>query len=449
VPRLSQDITDDLIPTLPLPEAGKAQVFHFDKTKDYFGVRVLASGTRSWIIERRIAGKLYRRTLGDADGPRALTRKQALKQFAVVNGELVQGIDQVGDQREARRAEVEQSKQEQLTFGAALREYVQKKRRRKDGLALKERTRKDYLEMITPGGTSKNGAPKEDGILLSIADKPLVKITGDELRTLHGRIARRGEHRAAYAFRVIRAVLNWSGTAVPGNPMSKDVPERDRVYLKSSVGAPNPIPQKYLGAWWKAACAAGSEVGGSIEAADYYRFQLLTGCRGVEIKGDEHGNPPIHVKDVDLTENRIVRRDTKNRKDHVILLSRQALTIVQRRMEGKKPGAKLFEVGDPRKTLRAINAAAGLLPGAHSGHDLRATFASLGAALVDQFSLKRMLNHSTAGDVTAEHYVDLDDEHLRVGWQHIADFIEKKAGVESELTAQSLGDNVLPLRGAA
>jgi hypothetical protein len=35
-------------------------------------------------------------------------------------------------------------------------------------------------------------------------------------------------------------------------------------------------------------------------AADFYRFQLLTGCRGVEIHGHKlHGYPPISVGDVD------------------------------------------------------------------------------------------------------------------------------------------------------
>jgi hypothetical protein len=48
-----------------------------------------------------------------------------------------------------------------------------------------------------------------------------------------------------------------------------------------------PIPSERLGAWWRAAGVALSRV-----AADYYRFQLLTGCRG----GEFHGNKLRQMK---------------------------------------------------------------------------------------------------------------------------------------------------------
>ena len=47
--------------------------------------------------------------------------------------------------------------QEGLTLAKALHEYVEKKRRAKDGLPLKTRTRNDYLAMLDPGKTSKAG----------------------------------------------------------------------------------------------------------------------------------------------------------------------------------------------------------------------------------------------------------------------------------------------------
>jgi hypothetical protein len=54
-------------------------------------------------------------------------------------------------------------------------------------------------------------------------------------------------------------------------------------------------PLEFIGAWWRAAERAPSKV-----ASDYYRFQLLTGCRGVEICGHKlHEYPPIRVGDVD------------------------------------------------------------------------------------------------------------------------------------------------------
>jgi hypothetical protein len=73
-------------------------------------------------------------------------------------------------------------------------------------------------------------------------------------------------------------------------------------------------------------------------AADYYRFQLLTGCRGIEIHGHKkHGYPAVKVGDLDGYGGKIVLRDTKNRSDHKLLLSRQALDIAQRNAAKRKP----------------------------------------------------------------------------------------------------------------
>lgn len=445
-------LTEAVVKQLDPPAT--SQKIYLDAEQEHFGVRVLASGSRAWVLERRLDGKTIRRTLGDADGPRALRRKEALREFAKVNGSLLKGEDKVAEERDARRAVEAQKKEDGLTFAAALKEYVKGKTRMKNGepIKLKPRTVADYLSMVEPGGTRENGAPKVDGPLYPLADKPITRITGEEVKALHDKLAKTAPRRAGYGMQVLRAVFNWHGIQLPGNPMGKEVAARDRVVLKTTGNSKNPIKARHLGAWWRAACAAGgSDVGGSSAAADYYMFQLLTGCRGVEIMGDDYGNDPIRVRDVDLVDGCIIRRDTKNRLDHTIFLSRQALEIVKRRAEGKKASAALFDVGDPKKTLRAINKAAGLTLTAHSGHDLRATFGSIANELVNKATVSKLLNHSTKDDVTLEHYVTVDDDRLRAAWQAVADFIEA-AAVPTESAPEDapqpnlLPDNVAPLR---
>ena len=248
------------------------------------------------------------------------------------------------------------------------------------------------------------------------------------MRDLHKSLLKRGPRRATYAMQVLRAVFNWHGVTVPDNPLGKDVAGRDRIVLASTAADPKPIPPEYLGAWWNAACRAGSDpVGGSKQAGDYYRFRLLTGVRGVEVLGDTHENKPIKVKDVDLVGGRIKLPDTKNRTDHVLLLSDQALSIVKSNVEDKKPGDLLFPVADPRKTLQAINRAAGMDPMACQGHALRSTFASIAEDLVSTYTLKRMMNHANTGDVTGAHYISKGENQLRDGWQKVADFILEQA----------------------
>ena len=60
------------------------------------------------------------------------------------------------------------------------------------------------------------------------------------------------------------------------------------------------------------------------------------------------GYPPILFQDVDRQGGRIVLRDTKNRSDHKLLLSRQAMGIVERNCLDKEPDDPLFAIVDTR-----------------------------------------------------------------------------------------------------
>jgi integrase len=426
MPTLTKKLNDTVAKSekdCPTPQ--KSYVIYWCGKKDGFGVRVSWTGDRAWIFERRVNGKTTRRTLGKANGWGAISASAARELALDRSSELSKGIDHSVVQREERKAAKATRKEVSVTFKVVLKDYVKKKRRSKDGLPLKDRTKTDYLAMVEPGGTKLNGKPKQDGALLDIADTPITRISADDVRAVFAKLEKRGQRQAVYAMQVLRAVLNWHGVKIPGNPLGKDVAGRDRIVLSATVGVPKPIPPEYLGAWWRAACNAGSaDVGGSKLAGDYYRFQLLTGCRGVEILGDTFGNEPLRVHDVDLKGARIMLRDTKNRKDHTLLLSKQAVEIAKRNVEGKKKDDLLFAIGDPRKTLQAINKAAGMAPLACQGHDLRDTFSSVADELVSGYTLKHMINHSNASDVTGSSYVGKGEGQLRAGWQAVADAIE-------------------------
>jgi len=219
---------------------------------------------------------------------------------------------------------------------------------------------------------------------------------------------------------ILRAVLRWNGVVIPGNPLGRETAGRDRITITTGKGDPAPIPPELLGAWWRAAERAPSQV-----ASDYYCFQLLTGCRGVEIHGHKlHKYPPIRVGDVDQRAGRVLLRDTKNRSDHKLLLSRQALEIAKRNCAGRKADEPLFPIVDARKTLSWINEEAGTKV---QGQGLRATFPSIAEELVSSALLKRMMNHAAAGDVTLGHYVAKSEAQLRAGWQAVADFVDEAA----------------------
>lgn len=324
------------------------------------------------------------------------------------------------------------------TLAEALREYVEEKRRAKDGLPLKARTKSEYTKMVESGKIAKNGKKFADGELITLADKPLSTISATDIKDTYTKLLGRSKRRAGYAMQVLRVVLRWQGIKIEDNPLSQETAGRNRIVLAPPRGDPKPIPAEKLGAWWLAACASPRRV-----AANYYGFQLLTGCRGVEILGEKkYDYEPIRVRDVNLETGRILLIDTKNRSNHLLLLSREALAIAKEACEGREPEEPLFPITDARKTLAWINKQAGTTV---QGHDMRATFTTIAEELVSGGVLKRMINHVTNGDVTLGHYVGKGEAQLRAGWQTVADFIGNAAAEE---TARRATPDAMPAADA-
>ena len=411
-------------------------------------LRIAPDGARTLLVRYTVKGttgeRQHRLSQEYGEGPGQIRLAAACAEAARIRALARDGVDWPAQEEARLRAEAAArevtEREDGLTLAKALREYVEKKRRAKDGLPLKARTRADYLAMLEPGKTSSSGKKFADGELYPIAEKLMSKITGDDIRGVYAAVLKRSLRQATYAMQVLRAVFRWHGVVVPDNPLGRDTAGRDRIVLTQSKGNPAPIPPELLGRWWQAAVAAPSKV-----ASDYYRFQLLTGCRGGEIHGSKrNGYPPIVVRDVDRQGGRIVLRDTKNRSDHKLLLSRQALEIVERNCQDKEPGDPLFAIVDARKTLAWINALAGTKV---QGHGLRATFASIAEELVSGGVLKRMLNHADGDDVTLGHYVGKSEAQLRAGWQTVADFVEA-ARPPAQIAAHMPRVSVLPTAAA-
>ena len=398
MPKLDKRLTDTAALKLPLPKTGID--YHWCSDTPGFGVRVSATGDRAYIFERRVEGKTVRRTLGKAAGAKAISASAARDLKIKISGELQNGVDRVEVKREAAKVE----KQVGVTFATALAEYVKGKRRGKDGLPLKERTKADYMAMVAAGGMAKDGKPFANGALFGLAQKSIHKISADDIRKVYATAESKGQRQAVYAMQVLRAVMNWHGVTVPDSPLSKQTAGKDRIVLAPTAGDPRPIPPEKLSAWWTAASERSGE-----EIPDGCRLILLTGCRPGEIFGTEF-TPGLLVSDVDLVGGRMVLLDTKNRKDHKVILSKQALAILEPHCKAKKPSEKVFDVIDVRITLGQINQAAGVE--GITPHKLRHTFASVAEELVSGYALKRMLNHTEASDVTGS--IDPNDLRQRV-----------------------------------
>lgn len=414
-------LTAGRIDDFPLSVPG-GQSFLWDVEVRQLAVRSTGT-TKAFVFKSTLAGASLRLTIGDVrDWTIGKARGEARRLQTLID----QGQDPrvVRAQHAAEKAAI--AERATTTLSDAIKEYVKDKRRSKDNLPLKPRTKSDYLGMVAPPKEFENGNKGQAGALYALAKKSIYEISGDDIRAVHATALKRGERQAAYAAQVLRAVFNWFGVKVPGNPFSKDLPGRERIAIPQARATGEPIPAERIGAWWKAV-----EQAANPESRDYLKFLILTGCRVSEPK-------QIKVADCDLAAGRLLLRDTKNRKDHTVLLSRQASEIVARNIAGKKPGAFLFGLDNCKKSIATIERRSGT---AFRLKDLRSSFASIAGGLVPAYVLKAMMNHAGTGDVTAQHYVRLNDASLRAGWQAVADYIDATA-------ADSLPAQVIDL-GAA
>ena len=108
---------------------------------------------------------------------------------------------------------------------------------------------------------------------------------------------------------------------------------------------------------------------------------------------------------------------TKNGKPHALPVGTALRALVDAEASSALDDACLFDV--PVKVYRAACERIGVAVGFFFHlHDLRRTFATLATrAGVDAGMVKRLMNHSTSGDVTAHHYVRLNVEDMRPAMQ--------------------------------
>jgi integrase len=408
-------LTKTAVEKLPVPATG--QEIYRDSELKGFGVRITSGGARTYIVEKRIGGKVKRVTIGRAN---VLVTEKARQRAQEFLGTVAGGRNPI--------AEKMTSKMQAVTLGEVLDDYLAAR-----GEKLKPRTRELYRSIIE--------ARRKDGSALAFADwrrKRVADITPDLVQRRHRELSEgHGPAWANLAMRVLRLLINYAsmrfddGTGKPVvavNPVKRlgqarlwnDVERRQTMLRLEDMPA------------WYESLGGISEVG-----RDYLLLVLLTGLRRREASA-------LKWDDVDLLKTRTLTvLDTKNGTDHVLPLSTQLLDLLERRraategqfvFPGKKAGTCLVE---PKTLTQAVAKACGVRT---SVHDLRRTFATTAERLdISSYAVKRLLNHITGSDVTAG-YIVTDIERLRRPMQAISDFMFRAMGLAEA--------NVVPMREA-
>jgi integrase len=389
-------LTKTTVDKLPIPEGEPA--FHRDDEIRGFGVKVFPSGVKSFFLEKRVAGKVKRITIGRYG--EELTAEKARKEAQKLVGQIATGGDPVAEKQEAKLKAV--------TLRQVFTDYLNARS------SLKPTTVKDYRYVM-------------DHDFVDWLDKPILAITKDKVAKRHKLLGEKSEARANIAMRVLRALFNFAmgqyedtqgRSLIFENPVKRISQTRAwyRVDRRQSV-----IKAHELRAWFTGVMALDNET-----LRDYLLLMVLTGLRRQEAA-------TLKWADVDLTGKTITVRDPKNRRDHTLPLSDYLFDLLDRR-KADAVNAYVFPgtgvggyIVEPRKQITKVTEASGIN---FTPHDLRRTFITIAESLdIPAYALKRLLNHASGADVTAG-YIVASTERLREPMQKITDYVLKAAGLK-------------------
>jgi integrase len=415
--------TKQSIEKLTPAESGK-RAYYADKRYKYLRLAVTEKGAKSWVLQRRINGRVSRITLGRFPD---LTPENAIKGLEKTMGRIANGED-------PRTTELSRDSRK-LTLGDAF-EVMLKVRQ------LKASTTTGYRNLIYKGA------------LHDWANKPLVSITPDVVAERHAYLIKNsGGAYANVAMRTLRAIWNFvaaqyedaqGASLLPPNPVTRLSKTKAWVRLERRKSY---IQLHQLPAWFEAVDRLRAEPWGSSAqtVGDYLMLLLLTGLRrneGAQLKWTQ----------VDFKVQTLRIGDTKNHDEHLLPLTDYLLELLkQRRLETTDSpfvfpsGNSQGHLSEPRTYLERVIRESGVT---FMLHDLRRTFATVVESMdLSHYTLKKLMNHRMTGDVTAG-YIGNNVERLREPMQHITNVLITAGNnrhSEKVVHLRDLGANALKL----
>lgn len=364
-----------------------------------FGVRVSVTGSRAYFVEKKVAGKTRRITIGRTD---LITLKAAREAAIESLGAMARG-----EVLPAIKPELEPVKpRDATTMQEVLDHYLAERQRTHP--PMKASTAKNYRKLMAEFGPW--------------LERPIGAMTQSDIVNLHAEMTERGPVHANNVMRVARSLFNHAidndafcgpgGTnALIGNPTV--VLNKRRLWNRETRRTRH-LSAETLPTWWK--MVEGLDPldwpGRAEVTRDLWRFMLMTGMRY-----EEAGR--VRVDLVDLDRATFTVTDTKNREDLELPASKYVLDLLTRRVQEAKRTGSPWVFPAPRREaghasaghdIRKVLTVATKLQ--WSPHDLRRTFASILETFdISDATIKRLMGHKQT-DVTAG-YIQQDMERLR------------------------------------
>lgn len=401
-------ITKSAVEKAAAPDKG--QSFYWDDTLPGFGLRVTATGTRSYIAQSRANGKTRRTTIGRHG---VLTADEARKRARAEIVRMTDGVDPAKEKRRVK-ADAERDKVLSVTLSAVVESYLRDRRK------LKDRSRRDIKRHV-------------DVSFKDWADKPIAGITRDMVSRKFRKLTDRSPAQANQAFRNLRAFINYAQAQyrtpddlpiIIENPV--DVLSQSQMWNEIKPQK-NAVPVEKMGAWWAGVQRHRSDPAltpASRTAADLFAFIAVTGMRIGEASS-------IECEHVDQDDASLTLPDTKNGEDITLPLSTVAMDIIRDRLDGRyifRSRSGDAHMSDLRATVEKM---AELTSIRVTPHDLRRGFRRIAGEInIELWRTKALMNHKQNEDVTLKHYTDLSDvRFLRDDAEKIGNWLERQRDI--------------------
>lgn len=268
----------------------KAQAFLWDATAHGLGLRATRAGKPAYIFQGVFGGKDLRVTIGS---PSAWSIPQAQAKAREFQRLIDEGTDPRSTKADKlaaakavkQRQQAEQAR-ENVTGLTAWAEYA------KEGAEVGFTSRgpwgphhaADHVEMVSPGGEPyrrKRGMVTQPGPLYALLNRPLVQIDSTAVAAWLKVESVTRPTRAALAFRLLRAFLNWCAEHPTFGAIAQadaHKPKAVRKHVAKQKPKTDALQREHLSAWF-----AGVLADTNPHARAYLAGLLLTGARANEL----------------------------------------------------------------------------------------------------------------------------------------------------------------------
>lgn len=414
-------------------EAGKSQSFLWDTGAPGLGLRATASGAKSYIFQAKLNGQAIRVTIGDpdswpidapTDGKGRPTGKGARQEARKLKTLIDTGIDPRDEKKkdlaEAQAVKLE-AKRQDVTLGEVWPIYL-KDRKPTWG----DRHYQDHAKLAHLGGEpAKIGTGKTiPGPIAALFKYRLSELTGPVLKRWLEKESVTRPTRAALAFRLVKAFLNWC----QDKDEYKNLAAADACTSRATISA---IPKKnskddclmreQLPAWFESVRAIPNPV-----ISCYLQALLITGARREEMAGLKWTDVSFQWKTIHLA-------DKVEDSGRVIPLTPYLASMLKRLPKKNQwvfssTTARSGRLAEPRIAHNRAIAATGI--GNITMHGLRRSFATLSEWVECPAGVVAQIQGHKPSATAEKHYKIRPVDLLRVWHERIEAWLLEQAGIE-------------------